>query len=267
MNTRFLLRGLVIALVMVAIGLLILYFALPFIFPGPPSGPIPAVPTIYSPAGELPVAQVGLQEWALYRNETIRCVGSGFFFKISDSSVIATTTAHSLEIGNKEKPLEVVAFKIPGEDQFSAELVKLHGEPGQARLFGQNLSKDYVLLQVEHRPEDELILVPDPRGNAQPGERVVLHSGHCGEESGARIFHGSVLTVDEHGIWVVMDDDINPATMSGSPVLSMHSGKVIGMTTAAAIQEGRILIGINPIINLMERAFQAQVFLRLKDYK
>jgi hypothetical protein len=64
-----------------------------------------------------------------------------------------------------------------------------------------------------------------------------------------------------------MDDVFEPGMMSGSPVLSVHTGQVVGMALAATFQDGSLLIGIHPIGSLVAEAEAATVFPRLRDYR
>jgi hypothetical protein len=75
-------------------------------------------------------------------------------------------------------------------------------------------------------------------------------SGHGGQH----ILHGTVESVDHNGAWARMDGIFNPGLMSGSPMISQHTGRVIGMTIAASPRQGALSIGINPIGAILARA-------------
>ncbi len=42
------------------------------------------------------------------------------------------------------------------------------------------------------------------------------------------MLRGTVQTVTDDGMWMLMDEWFNPTSMSGSPVMSEYTGKVVG---------------------------------------
>ena len=267
MNWRFVLRGLALGLALVALLLAILAVVLPRLMPQPPSGLIPPRPTIMAASGDVPAGPAGLQEWARYNDETYLLAGCGFLFAASSGEVVGATTAHSLTLGSATHVLESVAFRVAGQEQFAAEFSELHGLPGRARILGMDLTIDFVLLRPDQAVDPALVLEPDARGAPQAGERVVLYSGMGDEFGEAGEHEGSVLAVDELGAWIVMDEVFEPGLMSGSPVLSRHTGQVVGMALAATLRDGRLLLGIHPIGSLLAKADAASAFPRVEDFR
>jgi hypothetical protein len=51
-----------------------------------------------------------------------------------------------------------------------------------------------------------------------------------------------------------MDEQFDPGLLSGSPLVSGHTGKVVGMTIAAAARGGRLILGFHPIGSLVRLA-------------
>lgn len=253
-NMRFVVRGLIVALTALLVFLVGLTTLLPYLFPGPPSGTPPPPPSIDVPRGELPLTHVGMHEYARYRGEDYRPVGSGFVFVTAGGVIVAATAAHTVTLDDPVRPLERVALGFEGEEAFVVELESVRGERGRARVFGSNFSIDYILFLVDVPIDPALVLTPDPRGRPQPGERVVLHSGLAEQAGGSGEWEGSVLASDKHSTWVVMDEVFDPSGMSGSPVLSLYTGKVVGMAVASAGREGHLMIGLNPIGRLVEIA-------------
>jgi hypothetical protein len=260
-NWRFVLRGMALVLGLMAALLVALAILLPRLFPQPPSGPVPPQPAIQAPRGDLPEPPIALQEWARYEDEPSRLAGSGFLFVTSGGIVVGATTAHSLDLGNSAHVLESVAFRIAGRDDPVAVFSVFFGRPGRPRLLGMDLTIDYVLLEPGSGLAEAPVLEADPRGSPQPGERVVLYSGLDGES----MFEGSVLAVGDRGAWIVMDGNFEPGLMSGSPVLSKHTGQVVGMALAATVREGNLLLGIHPIGSLVAKAESAASFPSLRD--
>ena len=93
---------------------------------------------------------VGLEEWVQYKGEGYQLVGSGFFMKLRDGTVVGVTTAHAtppLGTLRRRNTLEHIAFAVNGQPDHVAEFDTLYGLPGTPRT-GFDLSIDYVLLKV-----------------------------------------------------------------------------------------------------------------------
>ncbi len=266
MNVRFVLRGSLLAIVAVLLGLTAVVL---FTESGRqllPSLPpvIPAAPVLTAPRGALPTAPVGLVEWTQYGTGDYHPVGRGFLFRLSDGQVVGVTTAHSMSFSS-QPPLESITLAQGERSQPVIAFDALHGEPGKART-GEDMAIDYVLLHVpiDHSIDPALILDPDPRGLPQPGERVMLYS-LVSEQP--RMFEGAVLSADPNAIWVAMDKAFDPSGLSGSPFLSQHTGKVIGMAIATTKRDGKVLLGLHPIGSLVEKAEAARTFPKIADYR
>jgi hypothetical protein len=266
MNVRFVLRGSLLTLVAVLLALTtVLLFTergrqlLPSL---PPKAP--AAPTLTAPRGSLPDAAVGLIEWTRYGVEDYQAVGRGFLFRLPDGPVLGVTTAHSLSFST-QPALRKIALAQGHLVDTVMEFDTLHGEPGNART-GEDMTVDYVLLNVpiDSTIDPALILEPDPRGLPQPGERVVLYALVNDQP---RILQGAVLSAEPGAVWVVMDDDLDPSGLSGSPFLSQHTGKVVGMAIATTRRGGKVLLGLHPIGSLVEKAEAAQTFPKIVDYR
>jgi hypothetical protein len=268
MNVKFVIRGLLLALPVVIIVLvawlwlqtplgswLFSHWAAPVT---PPQTP-PPPPTILAPRGDMPVGPVGLGEWAQYQGEGYGLAACGFLLSLAGGEIVGVTTAHSLSIGDPGHLLERVAFGVAGHSGFVAESDTLWGQPGQPRT-GEDLTVDYVLLQVDVAVEPGLVLTPDPRGAPQPGERVSLFSGLGDSQDGRHIWEGTVQLASDTAVWVLMDDWFDPSLMSGSPFLSQHTGQVVGMAIATSPQYPRLLLGMHPVGSLLQLARSATEF-------
>ena len=260
MNVRFVVRGFALALplafCLVAAGL---YLQTPL---SRAPDPTPLPPTIVVRRGQIPNGPVGLREYARYQGEAYRPVGSGFFLELDSGLVVAVTPAHSVSLGERQRPLERIALGIDGQPGFVVEADTLWGLPGRG-LTATDLSLDYLFLRVDQPVEPHFVLQPDPRGGPQPGERVLLFSGVAGHEGEPRVLAGTVQSADEAAVWVLMDDLFNPSQMSGSPLISQHTGRVVGMVLALSLRRTRFLIGAHPIGSLERLAGAASEFPRL----
>ena len=267
MNFRFVFRGIVLgvpfALIALSVGLAVLFLTGRL---APPPDPTPPPPTITVPAGALPDGPIGMREWVRYRGEGWAAMSCGFMFRLQDGREIGAIPAHSHSLGEIGRPLELVGFGLPGDGRIVAEFDTLHGLPGTPRT-SLDLRVDYVLLQTDAEIDPYFVLEPDPRGRPQPGERVALFSGLGGGDGpdGRRMLRGTVQTVTDDGVWILMDDWFNPTSMSGSPVMSEYTGKVVGMLLAGTLRGKQLLLGVNPIRNLVEQAEQAAGSRPLRD--
>jgi hypothetical protein len=262
MNVKFLARGLLLAIplaVLITAGWILLQT--PFVRPADPT---PPPPTILAPQGTMPIGSVGLEEWAQYRDQPFRRVGSGFFFSLANGEIVGATTSHSVSLGNPSRPLERIALGIAGHAGFVAELDTMRGQPGH-RFIPEDLAADYLLLNVDVPIESSLVLLPDPRGTPQPGERVSLYSGLGDGRGGRRVLEGTVQSADETAVWILMDEWFNPGSMSGSPFVSQHTGQVVGMVVVGSPRLGRWLIGAHPIGSLVHLAESASKFPALRE--
>jgi hypothetical protein len=266
MNTRFVVRGSLLALVAVLAalaGVLLFTERGRQLLPSTPPE-VPAVPFLTVPRGALPTASVGLVEWSRYGAEDYRPAGRGFLFRLPSGQVAGVTTAHSVSFSN-QPPLKNIVLAQGEWSKRVIELDTLRGKPGNART-GEDMSVDYVLLNVpiDYSIHPDLILEPDPRGQPEPGERVILYSLIHDQ---ARTFQGAVLSVAPTAVWVVMDEAFDPSGLSGSPFVSQHTGKVIGMAIATTKRGGKVLLGLHPIGSLAEKAAAAQTFPKIADFR
>jgi hypothetical protein len=270
---RALLRTLIVLLALLAVLLVVASFYVPQIlgwaartFTSPPA-PTPPPPTILAPRGEMPAGVVGLEEWVQYRGEAYQLVGSGFFLRLSDGAVIGVTTAHATPpLGAPNNTLEHIAFAVNGLPEHIAEFDTLHGPPGTSRT-GFDLSVDYVLLKLNGPIDSTLALTPDPRGAPQRGERVSLFSGLGEGSGGRRELAGTVQSSEATGIWVLLDETFDAGRMSGSPLVSQHTGQVVGMAIAVVPRADRIEIGFHPIGHIVEIAEAAREFPAIAEYQ
>lgn len=273
MNLRFVARGLLLglplAIVAATAGLILIKF---YARIGPPPDPTPPPPAIAAPRGTMPEGRVSFQELARYRNEAFGgMVGCGFLLTPGEGQVVGVTPAHSISLGNAERPLDQIGFQLPNQPDLSLQFDTLHGWPGSPRT-GQDMTVDHVLLRPQAEDlvslDSGLFLTPDPRGGPQPGERVSLYK--CmGKHPEQQILEGTVQSANDSAIWVLMDRRLSPDLMSGSgsPFISQHTGQVVGMLIAGTIRRDRVLLAAHPVGSLVDLADQASQFPTLSDYQ
>jgi hypothetical protein len=277
LNTRLFVRGLIVFLAVLALGLAGLSLLPPPIFAGllvaldeaRPADPTPLPPTITAPRGAVPAGQVGVTELAQYQGGSFYAVGAGFLLRLDSGTVVGVTTAHSVDLGNSGRPLERIGFSVSDLSKVLVPFDTLYGAPGVPRA-GDNLADDYVLLKMpDPTPalDPDLILQPDSRGAPQPGERVAMFNGRGGDGQGSpRELRGTVQSADESGVWVLMDERFDAGGMSGSPLMSDTTGRVVGMLITGTYRWGHTLLGFHPIGSIVRHAGAAAEFLKIADY-
>lgn len=122
---------------------------------------------------------------------------------------------------------------------------------------GQQLNLDYALWLVEDVAGGIVPLRPDPRGQAQPGERIMVFGraddGAGYGAGGSQRRAGVVMAADLDVTWLKMEDAFDPRGYSGCPVVSTHTGQVIGMAVAGS-RKSPVILGLHPIGSLVEKA-------------
>lgn len=215
----------------------------------PTRGPTPPAPTLTVPRGSLPTGHAGLEEWTQYAGQEAQRVGSGFLLQMPNGLVLGVTTAHSL---NLIEPRPTLSFRLP---QAAAALITFddfYGPPGTA-FTHYNFNTDFVLLSAAELPSSAPVLMPDTRGLPQLGERVVMYSGLGDGHGQPRPLWGTVTAATPQAVWAQMDEVFVADGMSGSPLLSAHTGQVVGMAVSAT-GNAPILLGFHPIGSLVEKA-------------
>jgi hypothetical protein len=258
MNWKFVFRGTLFTLIALAVLGYVAYRSLPRMLPGVPYGPTPRPPAITALRGNMPSGWPGLLALATYVGSEPAPSGSGFIFQLPGGGSVAAAAAHSFNLAGE---LQTVELSL---DESSIDLDLLHGFPGEPRTISMNLTNDYVLFSIQKQDPPGEVLEPDDRGFPQPGERIVLYPGF-GAGDGER--WGTILESDRNGAWAVMDDAFEPGMMSGSPVVSFHTGKVVGMALVAGLREGHTIIGMHPIGSLVEKGLEAVDFIPLSEYE
>jgi hypothetical protein len=67
-------------------------------------------------------------------------------------------------------------------------------------------------------------------------------------------------------VWVAMDGWFSPGLLSGSPVVSQHTGQAVGMAIAVSLRRYRLFLGLHPIGSIVRLAESATEFPVLPAY-
>jgi hypothetical protein len=203
---------------------------------------VPAQPVIDAPPGDLPGGVVGLTG----RVQTVGLsFGCGFLLALGDGRRVGVATAHAAPAVAPEWSARFYAV----DGSVMADLPRMLA---RGRTFRQDhFGSDTSIWSVDERTVVGSSLQPDPRGQAQVGERVVLYSNR---EEGAMA--GVVMVVLKEATWIQLDEVIDPRGLSGCPVVSAYTGRLIGMAVAGSGGSATV-IGLNPVGLLVEKAAKA----------
>lgn len=262
LNWPFVFRGALLALGFVALiagGMLGVAF---WLADDLPYGPTPPPITPAAPPGVLPAGPVGLAQWVDIEGQGVQPAASGFLLALPDGSTLGVTTAHSVTFGVADRLVVGMTLRANGEPPRDAVFSTLHGPPGHHDLMTRNFGTDVVLMRPDALPDDFVALTPDARGRPEPGERVLLFPGNAGQSIG---LSGIVQRLDANAVWIAMDRAFDPGGMSGSPVVSAHTGRLLGMAVVAGERDGQLIIGLNPVDAIVARAAAARAFPAMRD--
>ena len=266
-NVRFVLRMLALAVPLAVVasgGALVALIVRAAI--GPPPDPTPLPPTILAPRGVLPSGNVAFQEWVRYRDEGYRMVGCGFLLALEDGRIVGLTAAHNAMPGNPSHRLEQIQLRAQPSG-YTLDFDMLYDPPGRPR-DGHDLTVDYLLLHPNGPVDPAYVLQPDPRGGPLPGERVLLYKCLGGDGGGQSTLSGTVQTASDQAVWVLMDEPFSPMhwSGSGSPLVSQHTGQVVGMLIAGTLRGRWMLLGMHPVGSLVQKAEASVSPLKLENY-
>jgi hypothetical protein len=222
-----------------------LILTLPGLGEAPLAGEVAPPPVILVPPGPLPGGYRAFG--GIYNGGTFSC---GFLLDLEDGRRVAVNAAHSIPRLSPQTPAELWT-----PDGKRAALLK--GQIAYGQIFSQNrFSMDYVLWTVAADTASDYFLKPDPRQQVEPGERVWVYSLSDNGASGSKLWPGAVMSAAPDAIWIQLEDSFNPAGLSGCPVISQHTGRVLGMAVSGANQPP-VVMGLHPIASLLEKAHAA----------
>jgi hypothetical protein len=216
----------------------ILSLPLPQIVRYPALGPTPLPPAIPAPPGTLPQGELAFT--GAYPGGTFSC---GFLLDLGDGLRAGVSAAHA----TAALPVGVPATLRFSDGKTAAVLT---GQIGRGSPFIQEqFNLDYALWSVDPTADAHLFLLPDARGQGQPGERVLVLS----QAPGAPRWPGVIIQSKAGATWIELDDSFDPRGLSGCPVVSQYTGRVVGMAVAGA-NRPPVVMGLHPVGSLVEKA-------------
>lgn len=211
----------------------------------PDPGPTPALPFITAPQGSVPGGVLAYT--GVYEGGTFACA---FLMQLEDGRRVGVSSAHATPALDVDIPAQLDAPE-------GALVVNLKGQVARGSAFVHaDFSQDFVLWAVESAPGTATFLRPDPRGGGEPGEQVYVFGRSSDDEGGSIRWPGVVMSVSEKAIWIQLEDSFAPYGYSGCPVVSQHTGRLIGMAVAGEDRH-LVVMGLHPVGSLVEKASAA----------
>jgi hypothetical protein len=173
-----------------------------------------------------------------------------FLLRLEDNRLVAVSTAHALSPQARENPAVLLSSNNVGMAALSGPIKR--GSPFRQDHF----TMDYVLWKVEEVIDPGSILQPDPRGAGQPGESILVYSRLDNGAGESLSFPGVIMAVTPEATWIQLEASFNPRGFSGCPVVSQHTGQVIGMAVSGRDLHP-VVMGLHPIGSIVEKAEQA----------
>ncbi len=208
----------------------------------PAPGPTPLPPVISAQRGSLPRGYAAL--WGESEGNPFGC---SFLLELDDGQRVGISAAHATPNLSRQTPAVL-------QSSDGTQAAVLRGQIGYGHEFiKDNLTSDYVLWAVAETINQESLLKPDPRGQGEVGEGVVVFSPFITVAGGSKSLPGVVKSVLPGATWIQMRDSFDPHGFSGCPVVSQYTGRVIGMAVAGA-DEHPVVLGLHPIGSLVEKA-------------
>lgn len=221
---------------------LLLFLPFPGVVTVPTPGPTPPSPRFADTQGEIPGGFLAFA--GAFQDGTFAC---GFLMELEDGQKVGVSAAHATPVLSGDVPAQLCT---PGREPAAL----LRGQLARGSTFQRaNFSSDYVLWDVSRVSAGTHLVQPDPRGRGEPGERVFVYSWES-SRAGTPIRHpGVILSATEEAIWIQLEESFSPAGYSGCPVLSQHTGKLIGMAVAGE-DKHPVVMGLHPAGSLIEKA-------------
>ncbi len=211
--------------------------------PGPTPPPAPAK---RAKKIERPTSPIVFQPYFYYRDlPEPSANGTGFFAKGPDRKVVAIGSAHYVDFENS--PLLKAEWLSNVDWSVAATLTKSWGPPGNAGTTEPiDLRPDYLIMPVETDVPKESVLRLDKRLYPKKGERIWFPNKKHNTPLGFEWVGGSVTDSDIEFIEVTLDRHVPMQSQSGSPVISIKTGRVIGTLSRCIDDPPRTIIYLCP---------------------
>lgn len=231
--------------------------------PPPPPPPAvvnpPATPILFQPVLEFADGKKTRQ-------------GTGFAVRTPDGRAAAVSCSHILKFDGP--PIRrAIWTEIPDGTQVQ-NFVKSWGKPGEggltdSRMLSIDLRSDYFVMPWENNIDESRLLVLDERSRIEEGERVWFPNKNPKAALGFDMVNGNIHESHIKYHVLMLEEPIELATQSGTPVISQVTGKVVGILSRDGTQYGRNMLGQElkgSIFLLTPSAVILKVFESYSDY-
>lgn len=159
--------------------------------------------------------------------------GTGFFVKAPNGKIAAVSSAHFLD--RDGPPLLEAKWLNVFTSEPIATFTRSWGMPGRegTSLPTPDFRTDYLLMPAPESTSLDLTLELDSRPTPAIGERIWFPNKDDTLPLGHRVVAGTVVVADEKHSGIVLDEEIELQSQSGSPFISQATGKVIGTLSSA----------------------------------
>ena len=214
---------------------------------------------------ERPTSPIVFQPYFYYRDRAEPSAnGTGFFAKAPNRKIVAIGSAHYVDFENS--PLLKAEWLSTVDWSVAATFTKSWGPPGNAGTTDPiDLRPDYLIMPVEADIPKESVLRLDRRLYPKKGERIWFPNKKHKTTLGFEWVGGSVTDANTKFVEVTLDSHIPLQSQSGSPVISIKTGHVIGTLSRGIDEPPQTIIYLCPAAAIREAIRTASDYPELKQ--
>ncbi|MFO0812221.1 MAG: hypothetical protein U0796_03320 [Gemmatales bacterium] len=170
--------------------------------------------------------------------------GTGFLVSVPDGRVVGITSAHFI---NFDGPALIKAAWLDMRTKIQAvRFSKCFGKPGNggtSNVLNVDLQSDYLIMLADNEVDKQWIVALDDRDAPILGEPVCFPNKDAKAELGFNPVRGHVSKIQPEYITIKLSFPVALQSQSGSPIISLTNGKVIGtLSRSAGKQTDSILL-------------------------
>lgn len=204
-----------------------------------------------------------VQPQFLWANHTCTQQGTGSIIRAPNGLMIGLTSAHFINFCGPQL-IEVQWLDVKTGKPIARSL-KSYGMPGYEGSYDPlDLRSDYFLLVVEGNLESQRVFELDNRSAVEVGERIWFPDKNVTANSGNRLIGGTLSKTSAEYLLVTLDESIDLQSRSGTPIISQHTGKVIGILVGGD-KENKKLLYIAPGLSILKTLIEVQQCFLLRD--
>lgn len=189
-----------------------------------------------------PTQPILFQPAFLWQDSNDTRQGTGFFTRTTNGQTIGITSSHFIRFDGpvlKKAAWLHIRTKEP-VTKFSKSF-GIPGNGGSSDFLRTDLRSDYLLLLADNPIDEKYLLELDEREMPQVGEPICFPNKNSNVELGFILVSGHVSAVHTGYITINLDQSVAMQSQSGSPIISLMNGKVIGTLSRSVGKESTIL--------------------------